>query len=187
MPPHTSDRVFLRRLADKVARAGRAHAKKNILSPRTGFKSRTLARALTIKKGENATMVVRKLYIPHYWARMVHDGRPKLDAATMTKGGLFIWYKNPKEDPRDAGGYPVRAGRRALTKAEFKRDRKAGKIIVAREVDMVEGNPFFENTPGNMRGLGLYASKVIRTEWSAHVYKRLGKLRDARGTVVLRL
>lgn len=44
--------------------------------------------------------------IPHYWAVYLHDGRGPVRPVTARK---IVFFADPKDDPRLAGGYPVRA------------------------------------------------------------------------------
>lgn len=81
-----------------------------------------------------------RLSVPHYWAKFFHDGRGAMVAAP---GKRLVYYKNPEEDPRIAGGHPVTlAQRRKLTKQEFYRDWGRGKLIVVDNVGPADGNPF---------------------------------------------
>jgi hypothetical protein len=47
------------------------------------------------------------LYIPHYWAVYIHDGRTRGFGPRRTT--YLVWFTNPKDDPRLRGGYPRRA------------------------------------------------------------------------------
>lgn len=187
MPVSRLDAKFVERLADAIARKGRDRVRPKVrAAERRGFGSRTLARSLTIKKGAPG---VRHLYIPHYWARIVHDGRGPMSAAAVTRGGLFVWYKNPRLDPRNRGGYPVRAtARRHLSRSEFKRDLAAGRIIVARQVGGMRGNPFFLNSSGGgMRGFEAQARTIGREMFSEHLRRRMGSMLYIRGKVIIPL
>lgn len=185
------DAKFLERVADAIARAGRDRVRPKIrIAERRGFGSRTLARSLTIKKATTVRGVAtRHLYIPHYWARIVHDGRAAMSAAAVTRGGIFVWYKNPRLDPRNRGRYPVRASaRRHLSRSEFRRDKAAGRIIVARRVGPMKGNPFFLNsTGGGMRGFEAQARAIGRPLFKSHLKRRVGSLLHIRGKVVIPL
>ena len=90
--------------------------------------SRTLRQALKIERTDTGFV----LSVPHYWAAFFHDGRGTVNARP---GHKLVFYKNPAEDPRIAGGYPVRLSDvRKLTRAEFYRDLRAGKLIVTERV-----------------------------------------------------
>lgn len=69
---------------------------------RIGRASQTLASALTIRKTPEGA----ELYIPHYWALYVHDGR---GAVKPRRSKFLVWFLDPKDDPRLSGGYPERA------------------------------------------------------------------------------
>lgn len=109
------------------------------------------------------------LYIPHYWALYVHDGR---GAPLVPRGSrFFVWWRNPRQDPRlPAGKTPERASQiRRLTSQEFKdalktlREAKArgedSPVIITRQVN--KGTPpsrFFSNQDG-MAGFTAMANR----------------------------
>jgi hypothetical protein len=103
---------------------------------RAACTSRTLRQALrVIRTDEGFT-----LNVPHYWAQWFHDGR---GVVTARPGHKLVFYKNPAEDPRIAGGYPVRLSDvRKLSREEFYRDLRAGKLIVAERVGPAGPNEF---------------------------------------------
>jgi hypothetical protein len=47
-----------------------------------------------------------ELFIPHYWAEYYHDGRGSIWPGLRVKH--LVYFNDPKDDPRIAGGYPVR-------------------------------------------------------------------------------
>jgi hypothetical protein len=52
--------------------------------------------------------------VPHYWALYLHDGRNPFEPRRSRKSDgkkiqFLVWFADPKDDPRLAGGYPVRA------------------------------------------------------------------------------
>ncbi len=103
---------------------------------RAACTSRTLRQALRVLKTEDGFV----LNVPHYWAQFFHDGRGVVNARP---GHKLVYYKNPAEDPRIAGGYPVRLSDvRKLTRTEFYRDLRAGKLIVAERVGPAGPNEF---------------------------------------------
>tara|TARA_R110002167_G_scaffold89910_1_gene242571 strand:- start:1131 stop:1664 length:534 start_codon:yes stop_codon:yes gene_type:complete len=87
------------------------------------------------------------LNVPFYWAHWYHDGRGRVNAKP---GGFLIWYKNPDDDPRLSGGYPIRPSDvKRLSRERFKQDRAAGKLIVARSSGPTTKNyPFFSDSAG---------------------------------------
>lgn len=103
---------------------------------RAACQSKTLREALRVIPTENGFT----LNVPHYWAQWFHDGRGPV---TARPGHKLVFYKNPADDPRIQGGYPVRLSQvRRLTKAEFYRDLRAGKLIVADRVGPQGANEF---------------------------------------------
>lgn len=103
---------------------------------RAGCQSKTLRQALRVLKTDDGFV----LNVPHYWAQWFHDGRGPV---TARPGKKLVFYKNPADDPRIQGGYPVRLSDvRRLTKTEFYRDLKAGKLIVAERVGPQGPNEF---------------------------------------------
>ena len=104
------------------------------------------------------------LNVPHYWASYLHDGRGRVNPRYKR---ALVWYKDPSQDPRIAGGRPVtrrQAMTRRLSSAQFKRDYKAGKLVVrnnAGPTRSVKANPFF--TVG-MRGFKEVADNVVMTQ-----------------------
>lgn len=103
---------------------------------RAACTSRTLRQALKVERTPTGFTLV----VPHYWAQFFHDGRGPVNARP---GHKLVFYKNPADDPRISGGYPVRLSDvRRLTKAEFYRDWRAGKLIVADRVGPAGPNEF---------------------------------------------
>lgn len=103
---------------------------------RAACTSRTLRDALRVTRNENGLQIT----VPHYWAQWFHDGRGPV---TARPGHKLVYYKNPSDDPRISGGYPVRLSDvRRLTRAEFYRDLRAGKLIVAERVGPAGPNQF---------------------------------------------
>lgn len=125
-----------------------------------------------------------KLTIPHYWAVIVHDGR----RAVVAKGRkILIWYKDPTKDPRFPGrNSPKRYADRdrfepagTIPLKKFRRDYKAGKVIVSKRSGPVKGRPFFGNESGEgMAGFRLQVSQVaieeVRKELSDLIKKPKG-------------
>lgn len=140
------ERAFLR----EVLRAVAARARRRV-TPK--IPSRTLRAALEVRVEEVVGTMFAVLHLPHYWALYVHDGRGPI---TKNKGFL-VFFRNPSEDPRLAGGYAKRAAEvRHLTRTEWKsgleRNRRhiaAGgdpfdaPMIVVRRVGPAAGARFF--------------------------------------------
>lgn len=95
---------------------------------RSACQSRTLRQALRLVRTDDGFT----LSVPHYWAQWFNGGRGPVNARP---GHKLVFYKNPGDDPRISGGYPVRLSDvRKLTKEEFYRDLRAGKLIVTDSV-----------------------------------------------------
>jgi hypothetical protein len=136
---------------------------------RAACTSRTLRQALQVQRTEFGF----RLHVPHYWAQFFHDGR---GSVTARPGHKLVFYKNPAEDPRLSRGYPVRlADVRRLTKGEFYRDLRAGKLIVAERVGPAGPNPFMG------QALNLRARQLV-TASSAAVLKQA--VRDSLGPLL---
>ena len=133
---------------------------------RAACTSRTLRAALRVIRTDDGFV----LNVPHYWAQFFHDGRGVVNARP---GHKLVFYKNPAEDPRLAGGYPVRLSDvRKLTRDEFYRDLRAGKLIVAERVGPAGPNEFMGDA------LTVRASQIV-AERSADVLQQT--VRDALG------
>lgn len=83
------------------------------------------------------------IYSSYYWIRFVNDGRRAVRA--RPGGPPLIFYKDPVDDPRIALDYPQKPNQRVrLTPEQFRRDKKAGKIIVTRSVSGALPKRFIE-------------------------------------------
>lgn len=168
---NAADIRFFRRLTETLGRLGNAKARPSI-------PSRTLRRALvTIRVTDQQV----KMHITHYWARFVHDGR---NAKTLGGNRFMAWYKNPREDPRlrgFGGQTPPRVTqllglKQVLSREQFKRDRRAGKIVFSQHVSKVTGTPFFSNEAGG--GMNKFvdeANRVAGPLTQQHILRRIGK------------
>lgn len=77
------------------------------------------------------------IYSLYYWARYVDRGRKQI------RGKNMVYYVDPEDDPRVQSDYArKRGGLRKLTKAEFDRDREAGRLVVTRGVNSIPAQPF---------------------------------------------
>lgn len=109
--------------------------------------SRTLRDALRVVREGNRWFVG----VPHYWAVYYHDGRKA--ARSVREDGFLVWYKNPQDDPRHNGTFPVRASQlRTLQQAgisleRLRADLESGRAVIARSSPRsgapVAGKPFF--------------------------------------------
>jgi hypothetical protein len=127
-----------------------------------------------------------QIYIPHYWAIYVHDGRGPFGP---TKGTYLCWFRNPADDPRlDAGRQVERhANVRHLTPEQWlywlKMNRVARALgndppmIVTRYVSKsTPPTNFFLNT-GGMAGL----REQVQAEINPLVQEYFHDLLDAEG------
>ena len=160
-----------------ISRAALSHA-------RAAIPSKTLRRAARIvdkSKGQTGPVRNSAIFIPHYWAVMVHDGHK---AIGFSDRRMMIWFRNPSQDPRFPGkNQPVRYRERlTLTKSEFKywqqrnakiKDPRKRPMIVSYKKKAVAASPFFLNEPGGgMAGLRAEVDPLIREM----VRKELGDL-----------
>jgi len=109
---------MLHRLTQRLGEMAQAYALPKVMAA-----SSQLGRALSLVRESNAVI---KLFIPHYWAIYVHDGRGSYgpgSPATRGKPARFlVWFRNPNNDPRlRAGLQAIRRNQvRRLTKEQFK-------------------------------------------------------------------
>ena len=173
-----ADEGFTRRLVQRIMRAGAIRVRPQI-------PSRTLQRALrrvTVSALEGA------LFIPHYWAVYVHDGR---GAFGPRRGTFLIFFRNPSADPRLAGRQtPERAASiPRLTRSQFRRALEefatgSGNVIVTRRVKGVRATPFFSNEPGGgMFGFVGQANDVGQFEFRTFALGFLRRPLDVRGFI----
>jgi hypothetical protein len=150
---------IIEQILNSLGREGAAQARRAITSS-------TLRAALRVLV-DPAKREVR-LFIPHYWAVYVHDGR---DAFSAKNTSFLIFFANPQDDPRFPGRQtPQRlADVRKLTPAEFQEglrinaDRRASNLapfmFVVRSVGPTIGQFFFDNDVG-MEGFSQRTSSV---------------------------
>lgn len=138
----TSEELF-HAILDRLGHAELAKAK-------TLIGSKTLREAIRLIVDANEGRAV--LFIPHYWAEYYHDGRAGFGPVTAR---VLVFYNDPHDDPRLAGGYPVRATDIVrLTRddyeaglAENKIRRDAGDVpfmFVLKSVGPAGAHPFFD-------------------------------------------
>lgn len=140
------------------------------------------------------------LFIPHYWAIYVHDGR----AAPFgpRPGGVFlVFWRNPANDPRLINGKtPERASQlRSLTQREFREAarqeheaRLAGRpspVTITRQVKKrTIATPFFENRGrGGMRGFLEEANKEGQARFREFLFDSLRSVLGLRSRAPVRL
>ncbi len=110
------------------------------------------------------------LFIPHYWAIYYHDGRGSVSPRSARK---LVFFDNPNDDPRLAGGYPVRASQvQRLTREQYneglrrnqERARKGGRpfMYVVDGVGPSKPKPFFKRLS---QGSAQRAEPIVRKEF----------------------
>ena len=137
---------FKRELLEKLGAAAVKHIRPKI-------KSKTLRAALRFEVDQLLRGV--DLFVPHYWAIYLHDGR---GVVRPKRASVLVWFPNIRNDPRVAGGlqYPIRVNQiRKLTKAQFRKGLELNKTRPKDDpymvIAMVSGptkrpqNPFFKN------------------------------------------
>lgn len=142
------------------------------------IRSRTLRRALTIKKLDEGG---HALTIPHYWAIYYHDGRGPV---RPVNGKYLVYFSRIEDDPRVRGGrdYPVRkADIRPLRLApgEFRRLVREGKLIVRRSVGPAAGEKFFDKALAAKAAR--LAAPLVRTEVRRRIQEELRAVLRLRG------
>ena len=178
-----ADDVFLRSLLKVLAKEG-------VKRVRPHIPSKTLQAALTVRL-DQARSDRAYLYIPHYWAIYVHDGRGAPFGPPPSGKPFYIDFSNPKDDPRLAahgGQTPPRVAQlRSLSSEEFKRfaklsraAKKAGAppimLVRPRIYKPTPGAFFFENVPGAPLGAFMaFVREEAQRRFRAHAIRRLRK------------
>lgn len=153
------DELFKLRVLELIAQTAVRRA-------RTRIKSQTLKEALAFEIQSSERAVV---FVPHYWAIYHHDGRGVVPRRALPPGRYLVWYKDPSQDPRIAGGHPERASDiRRLSRAEFQRDLLAGKLVVTKRSGPAAGNPFFSE---GLAGLDELVARRVTNEVRNEVRK----------------
>lgn len=135
---------------DLIARVLRAVGEEELRRVRGAIGSSTLRRALELIVEEN--LYRARLFIPHYWAVYYHDGAAPFGPLTAS---VLVFFDDPRDDPRIASGYPVRASEiRRLTREEYEngleinRERMANGdrpfMFVVKNVGPHAAHPFFD-------------------------------------------
>ena len=125
-------------------------------TPATSLKKAMTASYRKIPRGHQIIV-----HIPHYWAEYYHDGSGPV---SMPKGRYMVWFRNPKDDPRLKGGYPIkRSDKRSLkdliSNEEFKELIKSGKLVVRQHVGRRRGTFF---TRGAYKLWGPWVRRELR-------------------------
>lgn len=183
--------TFARELIDKLLEAAFV-----IASPQVARWSQTLADAMT-RVVDDSTR--GKLYIPHFWAVYVNDGRGPVHAKKAT---FLCWFRDPGDDPRFAGRTtPERAKDiRRLTASEWdfwiarnRFARAAGQLPpmvvigpMRQPLPAVSGKKFFDNT-GGMAAFHDEANRVGKEAFREHVRTFMGDLLNMKLTTSVRL
>lgn len=196
-----ADFVFMQAAATALARAGRIRVRplvKNGVGG--GFGSKHLSRNIEIRKAARTSRTAgSRIYIDHYWARFVHDGRGTFGPPRGSQ--FYVWFKDRTKDPRlsASGGYPRRFRQvRKLTKEEFVFHKKAGDLFWFDKAAGhgrthvkagVPGSPFFSNSAGGgMKGFGKTAGSIVAPRWSTYITtRRLKKILSIKETVTISL
>lgn len=187
-PSKLDHQKFLRELANMLLEGAESHAR-----PAVQEVSRTLAQYLRRQIIDDSPgRVLGALSVPHYWAQYVHDGR---GPATPQTASVLVWFRNPADDPRLAGGYPIKVKDiKKLTGNQLREWREKNRLareqglpepmIVAKRSprigDYVKGDPFFSNDParGGMRGFPQEAKRVAESRSRAYLQKVLAPYMD---------
>ncbi len=187
--PRPSDRVFISRLIHRLADMAYYRALPAVMRA-----SRQLGDELQVQvHGSEAV-----LYLPHYWAIYVHDGRGPFGP---WRAQFLVWFRNPLFDPRlDQGRQPQRyADVKRLTPDEFylwmDRNRAAEAagmpkpmIVTKRVRTPTQGAHFFANEPGGgMYGFAQDAAEVIVPAFRQHVREQLADVLEIRGEINLQV
>jgi hypothetical protein len=138
--------------------------------------SRSIATSLTTVQTDDIT----EIRTPYYWALAYHNGRGPI---TMPKGHYMVWFKDPLLDPRLSGGRPFRrASLRRLTPGEFKEAKKAGLLIISRQVGPEPGTFFF---PRAARRFRQAIKGVLRIQMDIAVKSIFDEWKDEMGGDIL--
>ena len=62
-----------------------------------------------------------------YWAFAYHYGRKE----ARPKGERLVWFADPRQDPRNSGGYPTRSKPRKLTAAEVRKFVEINRRVIS--------------------------------------------------------
>lgn len=117
-----------------------------------------------------ATRWRRALVLEPYWAVFVHEGRRALTRGDLKRqrARYFVWFRDPEDDPRFPGRYPIRRRDvRRLTREEWRRALERNKtdpgfINFEENVSAVAARPFFA---AGMRRFERTAPLLVRRDF----------------------
>lgn len=94
--------------------------------------SQTLRESFKVRKLPGKETIA--VSTPYYWARYYFEGRGPVYPREKT---WLVWFQNPRDDPRNAGGYPKQKGdRRRLTAEEFAWGLEMNRLLGTEEESM---------------------------------------------------
>lgn len=138
-----------------------------------------------------------RVYIPHFWALYVHDGRGPFGP---TEGRIYLcWFRDPREDPRlyDGKQPERRAQVRHLTREQWyyylglnreaRKNRQPEPMIVTRYYPFpTYPKRFFDNGPGGgMAGFSRTIGPVIKEDFRAHMMEHFADVLHAEATLTI--
>lgn len=168
--------IFKSELTELMAERVRTYIRKFI-------KSDTLKNSIEIRLRIDGDVVGHDLVWPHYWAVYYHDGRKAL---RPVNGKYLVWFVDPQDDPRNAGGYPVRGSqvrKLSLSPDQFKDLLRSGKMIVTDYAGPTRGKKFLERLQGKAAGL---VDGIAVREFRKHVRANLKDLLRLKFTTRIR-
>lgn len=138
-----------RRMLEVIAREALRQARSNLLLMSTDSRrARALRDDLRIQVVDvDEVRSEAHVVTDFYWAVYYHDGRGPVRARP---GKFLVFFSDPDFDPRIDGAarnYPRRASdirRLNLTRGEFTRLLRSGRMIATKRVGAAEAHPFFE-------------------------------------------
>lgn len=151
---------------------------------RRSIPSRTLRAALRLVIDESRNRA--HLFIPHYWAVYLHDGRDGFGPRSAKK---LVFFDNPKDDPRIRGARaPERASQlRRLSRREYQKGleinnerRRRGQrpyMYVVDSVGPATGSKFFDKLGA---GSAVRNAPLIARVFDAHIQDMLKAEPDLR-------
>jgi len=150
--------------------------------------SRTLRDAIRLIVDVNEGRA--ELYIPHYWALYYHDGRRGVRPILASK---LVFFADPHDDPRLAGGYPERDfDIRTLTREEYEagleENRKRREVGLGPFMFVVDAtgpaaaHPFFDQLANNAASRADLAFGRGLDEWIQEMVDTDPAVRAERGT-----
>ena len=157
--------------------------------------STTLRDALVLEVSTALLKPRAVLYLPHYWAVWVHDGRGPVSPKERT---WLVWFQNPKDDPRTGGGrnYPVRVSDVVrLTQGQWEdgleenaRRRAAGQepyMIVTKHSGPVKYPESFAFFEAGMESFAATAGPVVREEFDRHIRSMVPPRQESKAVLQL--